>query len=145
MARKLKGIAAAPGIAIAPVVHFHTTLDQIPTWKVAEGSVEAEKGRLVGAIEEVTQSLKGLQKELADIRRMSSEVIEINEQNKQLRKRLNESQLTIDELMAENSRLGSRANREWFVIGALVVIFGIGIGLILPRIRWRKRSSWGEL
>ena len=65
MARKLKGIAAAPGIAIAPVVHFHTTLDQIPTWKVAEGSVEAEKGRLVGAIEEVTQSLKGLQKELA--------------------------------------------------------------------------------
>ncbi len=65
MTRKLKGIAAAPGIAIAPVVHFHTTLDQIPTWKVAEGSVEAEKGRLVGAIEEVTQSLKGLQKELA--------------------------------------------------------------------------------
>ncbi|HEB54447.1 MAG TPA: phosphoenolpyruvate--protein phosphotransferase [bacterium] len=65
MARKLKGIAAAPGIAIAPVVHFHTTLDQIPTWKVAPAEVEAEKRRLTGAIEIVTQSLVDLQKELA--------------------------------------------------------------------------------
>jgi len=65
MARKLKGIAAAPGIAIAPVVHFHTTLDQIPTWKVADDRVDAEKGRLTGAIESVTESLTQLQKELA--------------------------------------------------------------------------------
>jgi phosphoenolpyruvate-protein phosphotransferase (PTS system enzyme I) len=65
MARKLKGIAAAPGIAIAPVVHFHTTLDQIPTWKVADDSVDAEKGRLSGAIDSVTQNLLSLQDELA--------------------------------------------------------------------------------
>ena len=42
MGRKLKGIAAAPGIAIAPVVHFHTTLDQIPTRKVADDELDAE-------------------------------------------------------------------------------------------------------
>jgi phosphoenolpyruvate-protein phosphotransferase (PTS system enzyme I) len=65
MARKLKGIAAAPGIAIAPIVHFHTTLDQIPTWKVAADGVGAEIGRLSGAIEVVTASLLSLQKELA--------------------------------------------------------------------------------
>lgn len=65
MARKLKGIAAAPGIAIAPVVHFHTTLDQIPTRKIADEHLEAEKSRLVGAIESVTGSLTDLQKELA--------------------------------------------------------------------------------
>ncbi|MEO6593863.1 MAG: phosphoenolpyruvate--protein phosphotransferase, partial [Planctomycetota bacterium] len=65
MARKLKGIAAAPGVAIAPVVHFHTTLDHIPMWKVADDGVEAEKGRLSGAIAEVTQSLLALQQELA--------------------------------------------------------------------------------
>ena len=65
MGRKLKGIAAAPGIAIAPVVHFHTTLDQIPTRKVEQDQLAAEKGRLSGAIEAVTQSLTDLQKELA--------------------------------------------------------------------------------
>lgn len=65
MARKLKGIAAAPGIAIARVVHFHTTLDKIPTYKVSDEQVEAEKGRLTGAIEAVTESLESLQKELS--------------------------------------------------------------------------------
>ena len=65
MTRKLKGIAAAPGIAIAPVVHFHTTLDQIPTREIAADKLDAEKARLAGAIESVADSLTALQKELA--------------------------------------------------------------------------------
>ena len=64
MARKLKGIAAAPGIAIAPIVHFHTTLDRIPTWRVADGEVAAEKGRLSGAVAAVRSGLLALQAEL---------------------------------------------------------------------------------
>jgi phosphotransferase system enzyme I (PtsI) len=54
MARKLKGIAAAPGVAIAPVVHFHPTLDHIPTWCVGPGDVEGER-----------RNLQTIQKELA--------------------------------------------------------------------------------
>ena len=65
MARKLKGIAAAPGIAIAPVVHFHTTLDRIPTWRVEDDRIDAEKARLAGAIAAVSESLMGLQQELS--------------------------------------------------------------------------------
>jgi len=65
MARKLKGIAAARGIAIAPIVHFHTTLDHIPTWKVGADGVAAETGRLAGAIATVARNLLQLQQELA--------------------------------------------------------------------------------
>jgi len=65
MARRLKGIAAAPGVAIAPIVHFHATLDHIPTWKVSPDAVDAEKSRFQTAIGEVTANLLGIQKELA--------------------------------------------------------------------------------
>lgn len=65
MSRKLKGIAAAPGVAIAPIVHFHTTLDHIPTWKVEPDGVQAEVARLATAVDEVTDGLHSLQKELA--------------------------------------------------------------------------------
>jgi phosphotransferase system enzyme I (PtsI) len=65
MSRKLKGIAAAPGIAIAPIVHFHTSLDHIPTWRVEAKGVAAEKVRLAAAIDGVTQGLRALQKELS--------------------------------------------------------------------------------
>jgi phosphotransferase system enzyme I (PtsI) len=65
MARKLKGIAAARGVAIAPIVHFHTTLDHIPTWKVVDAAVDGEKARLVGAIRAVATNLMALQQELS--------------------------------------------------------------------------------
>ncbi|MEQ1631267.1 MAG: phosphoenolpyruvate--protein phosphotransferase [Planctomycetota bacterium] len=66
MSRKLKGIAAAPGIAIAPLVHFHGTLDSIPTWKIAPEGVDAEGRRLDEAIAEVGRSIVALRKELSD-------------------------------------------------------------------------------
>lgn len=65
MARKLKGIAAARGIAIAPVVHFHPTLDHIPTWKVPEEAVDAERSRFSNAVATVAAGLMALQQELA--------------------------------------------------------------------------------
>ncbi len=65
MARKLKGIAAAPGVAIAPIVHFHAALDHIPTWKVAPDGLAGERARFQGAIAEVAADLMALQKELS--------------------------------------------------------------------------------
>ena len=65
MSRKLKGIAAAPGIAIAPLVQFHGTLDSIPTWKVPPEGADAEGRRLDEAMAEVARSIQALRLELA--------------------------------------------------------------------------------
>ena len=107
--------------------------------------LRAERGELQRRSTQLEKSGSNLQNELDEVSRLSSSVIEVNEQNKQLRQRLIDNEQQLDELKAENNRLAARSNREWFVIGALVVIFGILIGLILPRIRWRKKSGWGEL
>ena len=48
MSKKLKGVAAAPGIAIAPIVQFHSDLDFIPTYKVPDREVPREIARLAG-------------------------------------------------------------------------------------------------
>ena len=104
-----------------------------------------ERTQLQRQLNELENTGDGVQKELADVRKLSSNVIQIDDQNQQLRQRLVDNERAVDELKAENSRLGSRSNREWFVIGAMVIMFGISVGLILPRIRWRKKSSWGDL
>ena len=104
-----------------------------------------ERAQLQRQLNELENTGDGVQKELADVRKLSSNVIQIDDQNQQLRQRLVDNERAVDELKAENSRLGSRSNREWFVIGAMVIMFGISVGLILPRIRWRKKSSWGDL
>ena len=42
----------------------------------------------------------------------------------------------------ENEGLKDRTARDWFMVGAAVVLLGIIVGLIIPRIRWRKKSNW---
>lgn len=65
MSRKLKGIPAAPGIAIAPIVHFHTDLDFIPTREIGERDVEGEMRRLGEAITTASRSILFLRHEMA--------------------------------------------------------------------------------
>ena len=104
-----------------------------------------ERAQLQRQIGQLEGSADDLQSELTEIRRLSANVVQIEEQNKRLREQLDEQGQLLTELEAENRRFASRANREWFVVGAGVVIVGMLMGLILPRIRWRRKSSWGEL
>ncbi len=76
--------------------------------------------------------------------KISSGTIQVDDQNRQLKQRLIESELQIDELTADNDRLASRAGREWFLIGGAVLVVGLLLGLILPRISWKKKSSWSD-
>lgn len=108
-------------------------------------TVTRERDQLKRQLGQTEASGRGLQKDLDEVRRLSANVIQIDSQNKSLRQSLADSQADVERLQAENQQLASRANREWFIIGALVVIVGMLIGLILPRIRWRRKSSWGDL
>ena len=66
MGRKLKGVSAAPGIAIAPVVQFHTNLDFIPSRTVREDEVESEVQRLDAAIRSAARSIQSVRRKMAD-------------------------------------------------------------------------------
>ena len=65
MSLKLKGIAAAPGIAVARLVHFHGDLDFIPTRSLRPEDVEAEGVRLEEAIATAARGILFLRQELA--------------------------------------------------------------------------------
>ncbi len=114
-------------------------------------ALEKEKRALEQQLRELQQrisalegSKSGLQQELAKIRQLSANVVQIDEQNALLRERLGETERTLTELQLENQRLASRSSREWFIVGAGVLVFGMLLGLILPRIRWRRKSSWSD-
>lgn len=66
MSSKLKGTPAAPGLAIAPIVHFHTDLDFIPSRKIGEEEVEDELRRLEQAMATTSRSILFLRHEMAD-------------------------------------------------------------------------------
>lgn len=107
--------------------------------------LKKENATVKGQLGQSESSSDDLQRELARITSLSSNTVQIDAENRQLKQTLAQTQQALEDAEAESRRLASRSNREWFVIGALVVMFGILVGLILPRIRWKKKSSWGEL
>ena len=82
--------------------------------------------------------------ELNDIRSASASAISLRDQNKSLRQRVIDMEREMNRVTMENRELASRANREWFVIGAAVLIVGMLLGIIVPKLKPRRRSSWGD-
>lgn len=86
-----------------------------------------------------------LSKQLSDIQRTAASALAIDAENKDLKNKFMQMERDQETLRQENQALRDRTARDWFMIGAGVVIVGIILGLILPRIRIRKRSSWDSL
>jgi SH3 domain protein len=111
-----------------------------------EGSLAATTAELevsTRRLAEAEQANSTLTADLSDIRGVSENVLGIREQNESLRRRLNERDEQVDMLSIQNAQLESRATRDWFIAGAGVLIAGILLGLIAPRIRRpRRRSEW---
>ncbi len=93
-------------------------------------------------LEEAETANAALTIDLADIRDASENVLNIRDQNESVRRRLNERNAEVDLLTIENDQLRSGATRDWFFAGAGVLFAGILVGLVAPRLRRRRRSSW---
>jgi SH3 domain protein len=93
------------------------------------------------------QSIKQKQEqELQSIQRTASNAIRISNERNELRQQVASLTRAVADLRQENQDLSNEATRDWFLIGAGVIIAGILIGLILPHLRFqRRRNSWGSL
>lgn len=114
--------------------------------------VDAENAQLRGELTDLTSERDELRTrnaqladELAAIRRTAADVLNIDAQNAELSARLDVSEATIGDLRQQNATLAARSAQWWFISGGGAVLTGALLGFLLPRIRWRRRSRWGEL
>jgi SH3 domain protein len=106
--------------------------------------LKRERQKAQNQVTELQSSGSSVQQQLDRVTKLSAGTIQVDDQNRQLKKRLVESDQQMELLEAENKRLGSRSNREWFLVGGAVLMLGLLLGLILPRISWKKKSSWSD-
>lgn len=95
--------------------------------------------------EQFAQENTKLKRELEEIRRTSSNTLKIADENRQLNRRLAEMENEAMLLRQDNATLKDRSRRDWFVVGAIVVVGSMLLGILLTRIRWRRRTGWGDL
>ncbi len=93
-------------------------------------------------IRELEQDKENIQAEIEEIRRTSANVLAIDKQNMNLQQQLTDAEITVSILEQENDNLASRTTRNWFIIGALVLLGGVLLGLLLPRMTWSRQSRY---
>jgi SH3 domain protein len=106
-------------------------------------------GQTAGEIEQSRSALaidkKLLQTELAQIKQAAAGTLAIQARNQNLDKQLEAISMDLDAAKKRNRALKERSERDWFIAGAGVLLGGIIIGLVIPKLRWKRRRGWGEL
>ncbi len=92
---------------------------------------------------ELEQKIQGLQNSLGNLRSSAAEPIRIAEENQELKQQLATARSNNEELVQQNAFLADQNIKQWFMIGAAVSLGSLILGLLITRINWKKRNSWG--
>lgn len=117
---------------------LNSTKEEFQTLSRQKSELEAERKQL-------SEQNKKLSRELAAIKETASNALNLSSENQRLKKQMADTAREIQFLQQENASLQDRSNRDWFMVGALVVVASMIFGIILTRIRWKKKESWGDL
>lgn len=90
------------------------------------------------------ETAQRLSTELDDLRRTASNAVGLDNENRQLKEKLQQIDHDMQLLVIENNSLKDNDAKNWFLIGAAVLFGGLLLGLILPRLRFQKKDSWGS-
>ena len=90
-------------------------------------------------LKETSQRLK---KELDSLKITASGSIALDNENIQLKEQIQQNHHRTQALTLENTAIKNSDGQSWFLIGVAVLLGGIILGLILPRLRFQRKSSW---
>lgn len=106
--------------------------------------LQQDKNELEKEWKDLSSDSTKMNKELSRVRQISSQPLKISEENKTLKTQSIALENEVKMLAQENQALKDRTNRDWFIAGAAVLVFGLIVGLIIPKIRWSKKTGWGD-
>jgi len=90
------------------------------------------------------QSNTRLKQELEQVKNIAADALSINEKNTALAAALADAEEQQTVLQVENTRLSNNTEQEWFLRGAGVILLGMFLGLLIPKLRFKKKRKWGE-
>ena len=116
--------------------------EQNKVLKTELNTLRKEASALSSENKNLSGSSKSMDEELARLKKVAARPIQLDNENRKLQQTNVSLEKELQLLGQENQVLKDRSNREWFVYGALVLLGGLIIGLIIPKIRWKKTSNW---
>ena len=107
---------------------------QMVTLHASEADMRAE-------LEAARAEMEATNIELLEVRRVSANALSLDTNNRRLTQETEVLKSRIEVLQADNQRLQSSAESDAFFNGALAVLLGVIITLLVPRLRPKRKSS----
>lgn len=85
-----------------------------------------------------------LQHELAHIRKTAANAVAIANENSALKAKAAKAEQAFESLRRETDSIRSGAQQRWFMLGGGAILLGILLGLILPRLKFRRKDRWSR-
>lgn len=107
-------------------------------------TLKAEREELVTQIDTSGSQLGNVTEELTQLKQISANAVQLDIDNRRLVEESENLRSDVEMLKAENQRLQDKLQSEDFINGALAVLLGVIITLVVPRVwpKRRKSSSW---
>lgn len=107
--------------------------------------LQTNQERLADEYDKLRNANQRLNQDLVQIRKTAANALTIDERNKTLETRTVELERALQIVQQENQALRDSSSQTWFLYGAGTIMLGIILGLILPKLRFRRNNRWAEL
>ena len=106
--------------------------------------LQEERVELLNQINSTDSGYRQVAEELAQLKQVSGKAVQLDTDNRRLVEESENLRSEADMLKSENQRLQDKLDSEAFIDGALAVVLGVIITLVVPRLwpKRRKSSSW---
>jgi SH3 domain protein len=107
--------------------------------------IKAEKVELLNQITATESKLRTVTEDFTQLKQVSGKAVQLDSDNSRLVAESEDLRASMEMLEAENQRLTEKLKSEDFFNGALAVLLGVIIALVVPLLRRPKRnksSSW---
>lgn len=107
--------------------------------------LQAENKNLSKQLAASEKQSSALESDIEHLKKITANPLALANKNSALEDNLNAVTKLNLQLKDENERLSDNSTKEWFMLGAAVSLGSLLFGLLITRIRWQKKSSWGDL
>lgn len=104
---------------------------------------QEENQELIAQNLKLTNDLQASSSELEQIKKVSSDAVNLSERSIKLENEVQQLLLQLDDIRIQNEVLKDQSAKRWYVLGGSTVLIGLLLGWILSIARRPRRQSWG--
>ncbi len=105
-------------------------------------AIRGEYDSATNSISRLERDNGELQSQIDEITAKAANTLAIDRQNQELQQNLTDAEIRVSVLEQEKEGLAGQSNRNWFITGSAVLFAGVLLGLILPRMKFQRKSRY---